>query len=147
MEELQQMIKRMVVQNNNQNQNIRRNNAAPNRKRESDQQIIPPFQEKILDEEEGIIEESEGNTINMFEAEDSVLNCDSEEDQPSPSYWGEEWLETEDYRLGFEDAMLQVREQYELRSKKSQDTFKTKTPEVTIKIGRASCRERVSSPV
>ena len=35
--------------------------------------------------------------------------------------------------LGFEDAMLQVREQYELRSKKSQDTTKTKTPEITVK--------------
>ena len=81
-EELQQMIKWMVFQNRNQNQNqnIRRNNASPNRQRESDQQIIPPFQEKKLDEYEGIIEESEGNTINMFEAEDSVLNCDSEED-------------------------------------------------------------------
>ena len=136
-EELQQMIKRMVVQNNNQNrnqnQNIRRNNAAPNRQRESNQKIIPPFQEKILDEDEGIIEESEGNTINMFEAEDSVLNYDSEDDQPSPSYWDEEWLETEDYRLGFEDSMLQVREQYELRRKKIQDTSKAKTPEVTIK--------------
>ena len=90
----------MVVQNNNQNrnqnQNIRRNNAAPNRQRESDQQIIPPFQEKILDEDEGIIEESEGNAINMFETKDLVLNCDSGEDQLAPPYWDEEWLETED---------------------------------------------------
>ena len=29
--------------------------------------------------------------------------------------------------------MLQVREQYELRNKKIQDTSKTKTPEVTIR--------------
>ena len=46
----------------------------------------------------------------MFKTEDSVLNCDSGEDQPSPSYWDEEWLETEDYILGFENAMMQVRE-------------------------------------
>ena len=87
-EELQQMIKRMVVQNRNQNQNqnVRRNNVVPNRQRESDQQVVPPFQENFLDEDEGIIEESEGNGINMFETEDSVLNCDSGEDQPSPSF-------------------------------------------------------------
>ena len=88
----------MVVQNNNQNrnqnQNIRRNNAATNRQRELDQQIIPPFR-NFLDEDEGVIEESEGNTINMFEIEDSILNCDSEDDQPSSSYWDEERLETE----------------------------------------------------
>ena len=128
MERIERMMEKMVVevnnqnrnQNQNQNQNFRRNNNAPNRQRESDQQVIPPFQEKFLDEDEGIIEESEGNTINMFETEDSVLNCDSEEDQPSPSYWDEEKLETEDYRLGFENAMMQVREQYELRRKKNQ---------------------------
>ena len=65
MEELQQMMKRMVVtvnnqnRNQNQNQNFRRNNSAtPNRQRESDQQVIPPFQEKFLDKDEGIIGES-----------------------------------------------------------------------------------------
>ena len=119
-ERLQQMMENMVVtvsnQNKNQNQNFRRNNNTPNRQRESDQQVVPPFQDNFLDEDEGIIEESEGNGINMFETEYSVLNCDSGEDQPSPSYWDEEELESEDYRLGFENAMLQVREQYEIRS-------------------------------
>ena len=74
MEKLQQLMEKMVVtvgnqnrnQNHNQNQNFIRNNATPNRQRESDQQVIPPFQENFLDEDEGIIEESEGNTINMF---------------------------------------------------------------------------------
>ena len=120
-------------QNQNQNQNFRRNNNAPNRQRESDQQEIPPFQENFLDEDEGIIEESGGTKINMFKIEDSVFNCDSEEDHPSPSYKEGEWPKTEDYRLGFENAMLQVREQYEIRSKKNQDTPKAKTPEITIK--------------
>ena len=72
--------------------------------------MIPPFQENFLDEDEGIIEEYEGNTINMFEVEKSIHNCSTEEDQPSPSYWDEEWLESEDYRLGFKNAMMQVRE-------------------------------------
>ena len=74
-ERLQQMMEKMVVsvsnqnrnQNHNQNQNFRRSNSTPNRQRESDQQVIPPFQEKFLDEDEGIIEEFEGTTINMFE--------------------------------------------------------------------------------
>ena len=69
----------------------------------------------------------------MFETEDSVLNYDLGEDQPSPSYWDEERLETEYYRLGFENAMMQVREQYELRRKKNQENSKIKTPKVTIK--------------
>ena len=77
-ERLQQMMEKMVFtvsnqnRNQNQNQNFRRNNNTPNRQRESDQQVIPPFQENFLDEDEGIIEESEGNTINMFETEDSI---------------------------------------------------------------------------
>ena len=72
-------------QNKNQNQNFRRNKNTANRQKESDQKVIPPFQ-NFLDEDEGIIEEFEGNVINMFETEDSVLNCDLGEDQPSPSY-------------------------------------------------------------
>ena len=54
------MMEKMVVivnnqnRNQNQNQNFRRNNATPNRQRESDQQVIPPFQENFLDEDEGI---------------------------------------------------------------------------------------------
>ena len=121
------MMEKMVVtvsnqnRNQNQNQKFRINNNTPNRQRESDQQVIPPFQENFLDEDEGIIEESEGNTINMFETEDSIHKFYSEEDQPSPSGWEEEWLESEDYRLGFENAMMQVREKYELRRKESQE--------------------------
>ena len=65
------MMENMVVtvsnQNKNQNHNFRRNNNTPNRQRESDQQVIPPIQEKFLDENDGIIEESEGTTITMFE--------------------------------------------------------------------------------
>ena len=74
MEKLQQMMENMVVivssqnrnQNHNQNHKFRRNNATPNRQRETDQQVIPPFQEKFLDEDDGIIEESKGTIINMF---------------------------------------------------------------------------------
>ena len=69
----------------------------------------------------------------MFEIENSIHNCYSKEYQPSHSYWDEEWLESEDYRLGFENAMMQVREQYELRSKKSQENAKPKASEVTIR--------------
>jgi len=104
MEELQQMVKKVVVtvsnqnRNQNQNQNFRRNNNIPNRQRESDHQIIPPFQENFLDEDGAIIEESKGNVINMFETEDSVLNCVSDEDLPSSPYWNKEQLEIEDYR-------------------------------------------------
>ena len=42
-------------------------------------------------------------------------------------------MESEDYRLGFENAIMQVREQYELRRKNSLDTSKPKDSEVTIK--------------
>ena len=95
-ERLQKMMEKMVVtvsnqnRNHNQNQNFRRNNNTPNRQRESDQQVIPPFQEKFLDEDKGIIEESKGTAINMFEIDNSIHNCSTEEDQPSPSYWDEE---------------------------------------------------------
>ena len=85
-DKLYQMMQNMVVTpNRNQNQNFRRDNNTPNRQKESDQQVIPPFQ-KFLDEDEGIIEESEGNVIKMFETEDSILNYDSEKYQPSTSY-------------------------------------------------------------
>ena len=59
-------------QNHNQNQNFRRNNTPPNRQRDSDQQVIPPFQEKFLHEDEGVIEEPEGNTMNMLGIEKSI---------------------------------------------------------------------------
>ena len=99
-ERLQKIMEKMVIavsnQNKNQNQNFKRNNNTPNRQRESDQQVIPPFQEIFLDEDEGIIEYSEWNTINMFEVEKSIHNCSTEEDQPSPSCWNEEWFESED---------------------------------------------------
>ena len=129
------MMEKMVVtvSNQNINQNFRRNNIAPNRQRDSDQQVIPPFQEIFLDEDEGIVEESEENAINMFETDNSIHNCSTEEDQPSPSCWDEEILESEDYRLGFENSIKQVREQYELRSKKSLDNSKPKASEITIK--------------
>ena len=135
------MMKKMVVtvssqnrnQNQNQNQNFRRNKNTPNIQKESDQQVIPPFQDNFLDEDKGIIEESEGTAINMFEVENSIHSCSTKEYQPSPSYWDEEWLESEDYRLGFENAMMQVREQYELRSKKILDIAKPKASKVTIK--------------
>ena len=68
----------------------------------------------------------------MFETGDSIHNCDSEEDQPSPSY-EEEWLRSEDYRIGFENAIMQVREKYELRSKKNLDTPKPKAPRLPSK--------------
>ena len=68
----------------------------------------------------------------MFEVEKSIHNCSTEEYQPSPSYWNEEGLESEDYKLGFEDAIMQVREQYELRRKKSLDSSKPKASEITI---------------
>ena len=69
----------------------------------------------------------------MFEIENSIHNRSMEEDQPSPSYWDEERLESEDYRLGFENAIMQVKEQYEFRSKKSLENSKPKASEITIK--------------
>ena len=69
----------------------------------------------------------------MFGIENSIRNCSIEEDQPSPSYWDEEWSKSKDYKLGFENAIMQVREKYELRSKKSLDTSKPKASEITIK--------------
>ena len=75
-ERLQKMMENMVVtvsnQNKNQNQNFRRNNNTPNRQRESDQQVIPPFQENFLDEDEGIIEDSKGNKIGSASCRERV---------------------------------------------------------------------------
>ena len=69
----------------------------------------------------------------MFEVENSIHIYSTEEDQTSPSYWDEKILASKDYRLGFENAIMQVREQYELRRNKSLDNPKTKAPEITIK--------------
>ena len=83
-ERLEKMMEKMVVtisnqnRNQNQNQNFRRNNP-PNRQRDSDQKVIPPFQENFLDEDEGIIEESEGTTINMLEIDNSIHNYSTED--------------------------------------------------------------------
>ena len=92
-ERLAKMMEKMVFtvsnqnrnQNQNQNQNFRRNNP-PNRQRDSDQQVIPPFQENFLDEDEGIIEESEGTTINMVEIDNSIHNCSTEDNHTSHSH-------------------------------------------------------------
>ena len=59
---IEKMMEKMVVQvtnqnrnqSQNQNQNFRRN-TPPNRQRDCDQQVISPFQENFLDEDEGII--------------------------------------------------------------------------------------------
>ena len=93
MERMERTMEKLVIQatnqNKNQNQKFRRNNP-PNRQRDSDQQVIPPFQDNFLDEDEGIIEESQGTIINMVEVEDRDQNFSTEDRQTSYSHWDKE---------------------------------------------------------
>ena len=69
----------------------------------------------------------------MMDVDELDHTFPTKENQTSYSCWNEEGLETEDYRLGFENAIMQIREQYDLRSKKNIDDPKPKASEITIK--------------
>ena len=84
MERLGKMVENLTIQvsnqnrNQNQNQNFRRNNPT-NRQRDSHQKVIPPFQENFLDEDEGIIKESEETDMNMMDVDELDHTCPTEE--------------------------------------------------------------------
>ena len=69
----------------------------------------------------------------MVEVDDQDHTFSTEDNQTSYSHWDEERLETEDYRLGFKNAIMQVREKNDLRSKKNTYNPKQKASEITIK--------------
>ena len=56
-----------------------------------------------------------------------------EEKQATYTHYDDESLESEDYRLGFENSIMQVHEQYDLISKKIPETPKPKASEISIK--------------
>ena len=114
-------------QNINKNQNFRRD-PHQIRQRKNDQQIRPPVQESYVDEEEREAKEMEDNHVNVIgsDDEDNTFLTEEEKGLFSSNKTERNYEDSEEYRLGFENAIMEVHRQYDLRSKKNQDTSKKK---------------------
>jgi len=125
-------------QNRNRNHNFRKD-PPQIRQRENDQQIRPPFQDNYVDEEEREPGELKENHVNIIGSNDKDKNFLTKEEKRMFSSKPNEksYEDSEDYKLGFENTILEVHRQYDLRRKKNQDVPKTnqsntgvrKTPE------------------
>ena len=69
--------------------------------------------------------------MNMLGVNNEDIFFLTEEEQGIFTPYEEESLESEDYKQGFENAIMEVHKQYDLRSKKNQDTPKRKTSEIS----------------
>ena len=134
---LEEMMKRMSIlervpprepQNNfqsrNRNQNFRRENNQ-DRQRDNDQQIRPPFQKNYVDqEEEREIECLGENHVNLIGSDggDDVFLTEEEQGFFSLEPKEDTYEESEDYRLGFENAIMEVHKHNDLRSKGNIDS-------------------------
>ena len=123
-------------QNRNRNQNYRKDNNQDKQK-ESDQQIRPPFQQNYVDQYEEDrelerLEESHVNLIGSDSGDDVFLNEEEQgffsNDQNTNTY-----EDSDDYRLGFENAIMEVHKQYDLRSKGSVENSKDKNTSIAVK--------------
>ena len=91
-----------------------------------------------MDEDEGIVEEIEENHINMLGVNNEDTIFLNEEEQGIFTPYEEESLESIDYKQGFENAIMEVHKQYDLRSKKNQETPKKKTSKNSAKNSPAN---------
>lgn len=122
-------------QNRNIIPNFRRHHIQ-NRPRDNDQQIRPPFQENYVDQEDKreteMLEENHVNLIGSDSEGDDFL---TEEEQ---GFFSSEQTEnnhedSEDYQLGFENAIMEVHRQYDLRRKRNEETAKNKKTETNFR--------------
>ena len=103
----------------------------------------PPLQQNCVDEEEGEIIEPEENHINLigYDNEEDVFLTEEEQGFFSSDQTDTNYEDFEDYHLGFENAIMEIHNQYDLRRKKYLDSAKKdqidtaiqKLPEITSK--------------
>ena len=79
--------------------------------------------------EEGIVEEVEESHINMLGTNEEDTAFITRKEQVIYIPYEEESLDFADYQQGFENAIIEVHKQYDLRSKKNQEVPKKKTSE------------------
>jgi hypothetical protein len=119
------------------NPNFRRNQSQIRQREQRglDQQIRPPFQENYVDEGEEIVEDLDDVQINLMGINDNdyVFLTQEEQDLFLLSQTEVDHEESEDYKQGFENAIMEVHRQYNLRSKKSTDNPTKKTPDNSTK--------------
>ena len=97
-------------QNRNRNQNLRRD-PNEDRQRDNDQQIRPPFQQNYVDqEEEREVERLEEDHVNLIGSDSETDVFLTEEEQGLFSSEQNEYNneDFEDYRLGFQNTIMEV---------------------------------------
>ena len=121
-------------QNRNRNPNFRRD-PPQNKQRDNNQQIRPPFQENYVYEEERETEELEENHVNLIgsDSEDVVFLTEEEQGLFSSNQTERTYEDCEEYKLGFQNAIVEVHRQYDLRSRKTQGTPKRNKHEIFLK--------------
>ena len=122
------------IQNMNRSQNFKRDPPQV-KQRESDQQIIRPFQDNYVDEEERELEQLEEDHLNVIgsDDEDNTFLTEEEKRMFSSKLNEKSYEDSEDYRLGFENVIMEVHRQYDLRRKKNQDVPTTNQPNTTVR--------------
>jgi hypothetical protein len=161
--EMERMMERLTVSDRNpprdnppapqvQNPNFRRNppqirQRDPREQREQrgpDQQIRPPLQENYADEGEEVIEELEDTHINLMGIHDNKAIFLTQEEHElfllNQIKVSEEAEDAE--QQAFENSILEVHRQYNLRSKKT----KGSSPKKTIEMKKVTETKNTSKP-
>ena len=123
-------------QNRNRNQNYRRENNQ-DKKKESDQQIRTPFQQNYVDqyEEDRQLERLEESHVNLVGSDsgDEFFLTEEEQGFFSDDQNKNTYEDSDDYRLGFENAIMEVHKQYNFRSKGSPEISNDKNTSTVVK--------------
>ena len=123
-------------QNRNINQNYRRENNE-DKQNESDQQIRPPFQQNYVDQyqEDRELERLEESHVKLIGSDsgDDVFFTEEEQGFFSYDQNTNTYEDFDDYRLGFENAIMEVHKQYDLRSKGNVENSKDKNTDTAVK--------------
>ena len=100
-------------------------------------QIRPPFLQNYVDqdEEEREIERLGENHVKLIgsDSEDDVFLTEEEQSFFSLEKNENAYEDSEEYRLGFENAIMEVHKQYDLRNKGSLDNSKDKNTSTAVR--------------
>ena len=110
----------------NQTQNLRRNQPQ-NRPRDPDEDIIPPFHQNYVSEVEETIEKIEEDDINMLGIDNDDFEAHYNRNQGLYIPYDDKRPEDEYYYQEIENVIIETPKEYDLRSRKNQETPKTKT--------------------
>jgi len=119
------------------NQNFRRNVPQIKQREQKGpyQQVQPPFQENYTDDEGNIVEYLDDNQINLMGINDDgiVFLTQEEHEIFHLAQTKLDSEESDEYKQGFENAIMEVHMQYNLRSKKNPDTLNIKNSDNLLK--------------